>query len=79
MPRRESEELERVHLTIYASDIDWLRQKYGNNQFGISKAVRTIIRNSIKSMEERIAKNKTPLHIPDEDFPDLPEEEEVNE
>lgn len=79
MPRRESEDLERVHLTLFASDMEWLRQRYGRNQFGISKAVRTMIRSTIKAMEERLANSKTPIHISDEDFPELPEEDIFHE
>lgn len=79
MSKRESETLERVHLTLFASDMLWLRQKYGDNQLGISKAVRTIIRVNIKRMEEKMAAAKTPIHIEEEDFPDLPEEEAISE
>lgn len=79
MPKRESEPLERVHLTLFASDMLWLRHRYGDNQLGISKAVRTMIRGTIKKMEEKLAKSRTPLHLEDTDFPDLPEEEPLHE
>lgn len=79
MSKRESEPLERVHLTLFESDMLWLRRKYGDNQFGISRAVRGMIRGTIKKMEEKMAKTKNPLHLEDSDFPDLPEEEPAHE
>lgn len=79
MSKRETEGLERVHLTLYASDLVWLRQKYGDGDPGISKAVRSMIRASIKLLEDKWARKRQPLHLEDSDFPDLPEEEPLHE
>lgn len=79
MPKRESEPLERVHLTLFSSDLEWLRLHYGDNQLGISKAVRAMIRGTIKKMEEKLAKSRTPLHLEESDFPELPKEEIISD
>lgn len=78
MPKRESEPLERVHLTLFSSDLAWLRTHYGENQLGISKAVRAMIRSTIKKMEEKLAAKRQPVHLEDSDFPELPEEEALD-
>ena len=54
MPRREDEEIERVHVTIYSSDAARLRELYGEG-IGISKAVRKMIRAALKKIGERQA------------------------
>jgi len=52
MPRREDEEIERVHVTIYSSDAARLRELYGEG-IGISMAVRKMVRAALKKIAER--------------------------
>ena len=53
MPRQEDEPIERIHINLFSSDLEWLRANYRREEsVGVGKAVRTIVRNSVKRMQE---------------------------
>lgn len=53
MPRKEDEPIIRLHVNLFEEDVDWLRQMYGQeHSVGMGKAIRRMVRNSIKRMKE---------------------------
>lgn len=64
MPRKESEEVVRKHLWVYEDDWAWLEAMYGQN-VGVSKAVRTIIRQFRKQAEAKASAVAKPMEVSD--------------
>jgi hypothetical protein len=53
MPRQEDEPIERIHINLFSADLEWLRANYRREEsVGVGKAVRTIVRNSVKRMQD---------------------------
>jgi hypothetical protein len=68
VPRQEDEPIERIHINLYSSDLEWLRQNYRREEsVGVGKAVRTIVRNSVKRMQELQASRFHPIRPLDDD------------
>lgn len=76
MPRQEDEPIERIHIYLYSSDLEWLRSNYRREEsVGVGKAVRTIVRNSVKRMQELQASRHNPIRpLDDEELGALEEE-----
>lgn len=52
MPKAEVEELERVHLYLYASDVEWIKSVYGP-RMPFTRAARSMIRAVRRKVEAR--------------------------
>jgi len=52
--RREAEDTKKVTIRVYTSDIEWLKEAYPH--VGYNAAIRTIVRNHRRNVEERVAK-----------------------
>lgn len=52
MPLREGEEQVRVHLWLYASDLEWIKDTYGDT-LGVSKPVRLMVRKFRQNAQAR--------------------------
>jgi hypothetical protein len=62
MPRQEDEPIERIHINLFSADLEWLRANYRREEsVGVGKAVRTIVRNSVKRMQELQASRHRPI------------------
>ena len=55
MPKITDEELVAIQLRLFKKDLDKLRKLYGG-QFGVNKAIRTIVRSFITQAEEKANK-----------------------
>lgn len=76
MPKRkESEPLVKVTLNLYARD--WTELQRLHPVIGASKALRTILRNYISSVEAKVARATEPTLASEIDV-DLPEEKLAN-
>jgi hypothetical protein len=53
MPKLSEEEVERQHVMLYKADMDYIRKEFGDT-IGISKAIRTIIRQYVKRLREAV-------------------------
>lgn len=60
MPRREDEPTVRVHLHLFSSDHEWLKDHFGDST-GVAKAVRRLVRGFIRKIEEK-AELTQPTH-----------------
>jgi hypothetical protein len=60
MPRKEDEEVQCVHIWLYARDVERLDLMYGNT-IGRSKAVRAIIRKTLNQIEAKASLAAKPL------------------
>jgi len=76
MPRQEDEPIERIHINLFSADLEWLRANYRREEsVGVGKAVRTIVRNSVKRMQELQASRQKPIRpLDDEELETLAEE-----
>lgn len=52
MPKAEVEELERVHLYLFKSDVEWIKSVYGT-RMPFTRAARSMIRAVRKKVEAR--------------------------
>ena len=57
MPRLDDEPVERFHVMLYKSDLEILRMRYGQTP-GIAPAVRIIVRQFLRRLEQRIQENE---------------------
>jgi predicted HTH domain antitoxin len=68
MPRQEDEPIERIHINLFSADLEWLRSNYRREEsVGVGKAVRTIVRNSVKRMQDLQASRQKPIRPLDDD------------
>jgi predicted HTH domain antitoxin len=76
MPRQEDEPIERIHINLFSTDLEWLRSNYRREEsVGVGKAVRTIVRNSVKRMQDLQASRQKPIRpLDDEELEALAEE-----
>lgn len=72
MPRREKEPLERVHLHLYARDVERLKRYFGH-VLPINRAVRSIVRQRLDAIEAKIIAKQ------DTSAPPLPEADELSD
>jgi hypothetical protein len=52
MPKREKSKIERIHVWLYAEDVEFLKDTYGRT-IGVAKAVRTIVNGFHKRVREK--------------------------
>lgn len=65
MAKRENEPIQRIHISLYEADVEWLREMYGGT-FGMAKAIRQMVRSARRRMEEKIAARRQKLNLPDD-------------
>lgn len=53
MPKLDGEPVERIHIQLYASDVQTLRVRYADT-IGIGPAVRNIVRIFLKRLEDHV-------------------------
>lgn len=53
MPRSVDEPVERIHVMIYKSDAEQLKELFGET-VGVTKAIRLIVRQYLKRLSERL-------------------------
>jgi hypothetical protein len=53
MPKRETEELARCHMWLFADDIVWLKARC-EHSIGVSEAVRTLVRAYRQRVEAKV-------------------------
>lgn len=56
MARDDGERLERVHVLLYAKDIEQARALWGDNP-GLSTALRAIVRSFLRNLEAKMEQN----------------------
>ncbi len=79
MPRKVDEDITRLHVNLYTSDLEWLRSVYGEN-VGMGSAIRTIIRNNIKRVQELVdAKKKAMTPLSDDEIEEVLQEASQHE
>lgn len=65
MPKRETEQLKRIHLWIYERDYDRLHT-YFDGRIKISDAVRQILHNYLNQIEAKAGAVARPMEIPND-------------
>lgn len=43
MPKITDKELEAIQVRLFKEDLDYLRQLYGGQQFGVNRVIRTVV------------------------------------
>lgn len=66
MSKQETEELTRVHIWLYARDVERLNVLFNKN-IGFSKAVRQIVRKFLDNVEDRASKGAKHLGVSHDD------------
>lgn len=67
MPKRESEPLIRLHVNLFESDYERLKELFGSN-VGMATAVRKIVRSNLKRIDEKFAAKQRAIQIDAEDI-----------
>lgn len=70
MPKTEpqsSEEMERIHIWLYRSDVEKLRMMF-DRTLGFSRAVRVIIRKALKEIEAKASTKSRPVPLTEVDL-----------
>lgn len=77
MPRNEVEPLVRLHVLLFESDAEELKEIYNRERsVGVAKAIRQIVRSALKRRREWLAAQKKDVEIPEDQYPDFPADTE---
>ena len=60
MPTQPAESLQRVHITLYESDVTKINALFGDS-IGLSKAVRSMVRNYLKKLDQKVTEAQEAL------------------
>lgn len=60
MPRTETEEIQRVHLWLYARDVERINELFGKN-IGISRAIRMMVRKFLNQIDAKAQLEAKPI------------------
>lgn len=69
MPKTEHDDMARVHIWLYKSDIERINALYGSN-IGFSKAIRLLLRKFLKEIDAKAAAKATVPAFSAEDLPE---------